>query len=800
MIEPYRIDGRLGRLNTLVQEVNEREEPDAMIVLAHETPLKVAPGLDPQQVDLICGGHSHEIVAETSKNGIPCIQGNYNGNGFASAVLVFDGNGGVTVEDLKYTSVTDDWSAFYDTAENAARLDPEMMEISHAGWDAIREEMSEVLGYIDTPVIREDHIGADSAGNWITGLYLRATKELGTVAAFYNEGGIRTNFTIPRGKKTRDITVYDVYTINPFSNSLLVYEINGSELARQLADGLKWSNYGDQMSGLTFTYTATGDDTMDRADREYTILSVTLDDGTQVDLNDTETLYRVCTSTYSATQVKSVFSGKEPVVPEAEAPVDNEAIIRQLREEGLANGGRIPVDTGPRGTEVKPAAAETAKLTVSLPETVRGYTPCEIVITSPVAGEAELKLFDETQNLWLIRKEQIAAGENRIPWDGLGEFGERLFACAYRFLVKVKTTEGTELSAESRFNISGTTQTLVYALPSSDVLYLDKNEKWFVECFVSAQCLVRMEVEDAEGNVVYARDEEIRDPDGVCLNWSGAVNLREKIPAGEYTVRMWGKLNPSYVCSFPLTVKDSGSPKPAVAATGPILPERGMSEEEVWAVMMQPSVVINANGTSRNFKLYSAPNLGSRSAGTLHCALQGLEVLDTDGTWAHIRAWRHEDGQPVEGYYPLKQLTVSAPSPHYGVLIDKREQTLTLYQEGHAVGTVPVSTGLASPGNKYRETPAGAYLIDVHNGSSFAQDGYRYEYPLIYDGRYFIHGVGYTRSGRIRDYSNNQKLLGQKASHGCVRVSVMLQEGCNFNMYWLWSHLPYHTRVIILDD
>ena len=31
-------------------------------------------------------------------------------------------------------------------------------------------------------------------------------------------------------------------------------------------------------------------------------------------------------------------------------------------------------------------------------------------------------------------------------------------------------------------------------------------------------------------------------------------------------------------------------------------------------------------------------------------------------------------------------------------------------------------------------------------------------------------------------------------------VSVTLQEGCKFNIYWLWAHLPYHTRVIILDD
>lgn len=447
------------------------------------------------------------------------------------------------------------------------------------------------------------------------------------------------------------------------------------------------------------------------------------------------------------------------------------------------------------------AAAGAEELTVSLPEKVKGYTPCEIVIASPVAGEAELKLLDPVRNVWLTRKEQIQEGENVLPWDGLGEFGDRMFAGPYRFLVKVTGTDGTEQSAEAKFEISGTTPTLVYALPSSETLYTEKGEKWFVECFVSAECLVRMEVTDKDGSVVYVKEEKIKDPDGICLNWSGALDNRKKIPAGEYTVRMWSKLNPDYVRSFPLTVKNEAPEKLTVGPTGPVVPERGMSEEEIWEIMMKSSVVIDDNGTFRRFDLYSTKNaLRTRTVGTLRCALQGLEVLDTDGTWAYVRAWRHEDGKPVEGYYMQKKLMVVKPSAHYGILIDKRDQTLTLYEDGHAVGSVPVSTGLIEGIETYRETPAGAFLTDVHTGASFAQEGYRYEYPLRYDGGNYIHGVGYSRTSRVRDYSENQKLLGQKASHGCTRVSVMLQEGCKFNIYWLWAHLPYHTRVIILDD
>ena len=449
---------------------------------------------------------------------------------------------------------------------------------------------------------------------------------------------------------------------------------------------------------------------------------------------------------------------------------------------------------------VMPVLAETEGLKISLPETVKGYTPCEIVIESPVAGEVELKLFDMTQNLWLVRKEQISEGKNTILWDGLGEYGERMFAGPYRFVAKVKGTDGTELSGAVKFTINGTTQTLVYALPSSETLYLDKGEKWFVECFVSAECLVAMEVKNADGERAYYREEQISNPDGVSIAWAGSIDSKTKIPAGEYTVNMWSKLNPGYVCSFPLTVKETTPPKPEIAATGPVMPERGMSDEEIWEIMMKPSVVIDSNGTFRRFKLYSKPNTSARAVGTLRCALQGVEVLDVEGAWAHVRASCHEDGQQAEGYLLLKQLTVYSPGTHYGVLIDKREQTLTVYQDGKKVGTVPVSTGLVTPGNTYRETPAGAFLTDVHTGSSFAQEGYRYEYPLRYDGGNYIHGLGFIRNGRARDYSNNLQKLGQKASHGCTRVSLFLQEGCPINMYWLWIHLPYHTRIIVLDD
>jgi 2',3'-cyclic-nucleotide 2'-phosphodiesterase (5'-nucleotidase family) len=283
---------------------------------------------------------------------MPYLQARCYAQGYATAVItVADGN--VSVGSLKYTDITAKPDALTDKEENLKKLDETVLDISYVAWNAAWEEMSEVLGIIDTPVRKSGDVGANTAGNWLTGLLLEGTKEYGTVAAFYNNGGIRTNFTIPAGEKTRLITANDIYTIAPFGNTVLMYDITGKELAKQLAGALAHSNLGDQVSGLKYTYRATGNEGMDRADRTYTILGITLDDGREVDINDDKTLYRVCITNYSSTLPGSVFEHKTPVIPEAEAPADHELLVEVLRKLRDAGDGHIPVDTGERGREVK---------------------------------------------------------------------------------------------------------------------------------------------------------------------------------------------------------------------------------------------------------------------------------------------------------------------------------------------------------------------------------------------------------------------------------------------------------------
>ena len=446
------------------------------------------------------------------------------------------------------------------------------------------------------------------------------------------------------------------------------------------------------------------------------------------------------------------------------------------------------------------ASGAEDRFLVSLPKTVKGYTPCEIRITAPVAGDAVLRLYDAKKNPWLVLHASVHPGENTLPWNGLGEHLERLFAGPYHFDATLNGEDGLSRTATARFKISGTTPALVYALPSSETLYLDGSEDWFVECYVSFECTVAMEIRNESG-VLCTREERFGDVDGGGgqFRWKGSLGRNETIPPGEYTVLLHSLPNPDYTVSFPLHVLESRPGVPEVKETGPIVPERGMSDAEIWEFMMKPSVVLADFGADTDRNLYAAPSARSRVAATLGSDTQALEVLGFEGGWARVRAWSHMDGQAAAGYIRKSALTVCTPGTHYGLLIDKQDQTMAVYRDGQKIAVMPVSTGKPTKKAPSRETPAGAFLTDLRMGASFAQAGYRYEYPIRYDGVNIIHGLGYVRTGRVRDYSHNLPLLGQKASHGCVRVSPFVTESCPINIYWLWTHLPYHTRVIILE-
>ena len=347
--EEYEIHADLAEFSQRVKEINLTEQPAITIVVAHAAPEAIADALDPADVDLVTGANSNDTVCGFASSGVAYIQTDKDAKGFSRAVLVIDKDGNITFEDLSYTSIVDEPEKLYDTSANAENLDQDIMAISHAAWDSINDQMNEALGYIETSIENQDVISGNTTagGNFVTSMILEYMKKEGVVAAFYNGGGVCKDFVVPQDGMLQ-ISVGDIYTLCPFNNSLLIYELNGEELARQLANGFVNGDFGDQVSGLTFEYKNNGTE----EEPVIEIVSITLSNGTEVDLTDKDTKYKVCITNYSAELEGSIFAGKTPLKPATEAPVDNAAIISVLRDRREKGDIQIPTDHNARGTLV----------------------------------------------------------------------------------------------------------------------------------------------------------------------------------------------------------------------------------------------------------------------------------------------------------------------------------------------------------------------------------------------------------------------------------------------------------------
>ena len=360
-IAPYDIDPSIEKLNAKIESIVAAENPDVVVVVAHASPRGLANSVNSELVDLVVGGHSHTVSYGVTDNGVAYIQGNCQAKGYANAKIQFNTETKeVTVVNPSYVNTTgrDNTQNLFDTEGNT-KLDPTVLAISHASWDAVKDDMSEVLGVADQSITRRARIGNSSstiAGNWLTGLMLEATKELNTVVAFTNSGGIRCDLMANEGETTRTVTVGDIYAITPFGNRLYTYDLTGAELAATVENSFMNSNYGDQFSGMVVKYTAEpdGKDEEGRPVRgARTVVSIVLDDGTVVDIKDNTKTYRVAVNEYCATLPGSVFENKTPVQNVNEAPVDNISAIEALRAIGKANNGKLPLDLTERCVKVE---------------------------------------------------------------------------------------------------------------------------------------------------------------------------------------------------------------------------------------------------------------------------------------------------------------------------------------------------------------------------------------------------------------------------------------------------------------
>lgn len=237
-------------------------------------------------------------------------------------------------------------------------------------------------------------------------------------------------------------------------------------------------------------------------------------------------------------------------------------------------------------------------------------------------------------------------------------------------------------------------------------------------------------------------------------------------------------------------------------------------EEIVWQVLTQPMTVLRGKQREQICVRKRPEESCTDYVGVVTCASQGVHVLEESGDWTLIEAYSSaEEGSAVQvwaerfqGYVKTELLQTLEVSQEYGLVIDKLQQRLFVYKEGKLFSTLLCSTGFPREDTPFNETPAGEYAIVSWVGGFWAETLYC-DMGLRINSGIMIHEVPCTiekneeTGEETRDYHRCERYLGEKASHGCIRVQRELTPE-RVNAKWLWNNLSRKpvTKVIIWDE
>ena len=184
------------------------------------------------QFDLIIG-HSHTLLEKpVMENGVMIVQ--------AGANLKYIGKTTLTIENGHVTGRRDE-------VIPVTVLNKENQEVrKRIDHYNDNKEFSKVIGIAEKPVS-----GLDELGSLMTDAL---SSELKVDFAFQNKGGIRI-FELAEG----NITLKDVYKLDPFNNQVVVLNMNAEEIKSLICYGYKQEKEIDlQVSGMSYTVTDNG--------------------------------------------------------------------------------------------------------------------------------------------------------------------------------------------------------------------------------------------------------------------------------------------------------------------------------------------------------------------------------------------------------------------------------------------------------------------------------------------------------------------------------------------------------------
>ena len=434
---------------------------------------------------------------------------------------------------------------------------------------------------------------------------------------------------------------------------------------------------------------------------------------------------------------------------------------------------------------------------------IRAFDNNILTVSSEDGGVLTIEATDGTIPLKEPVKDlHIDGGEVEIPWDGLSFGGEPVRQGKRTLRATLTGTDRTVERTEITVEAGPPRSAVVCCLPVTRYFCANGKSTLRIEVTMSSAGAYEITIapKDHPEEVAWRRrgTDDARSP--MVVKWEGKGKKGRYCAPGEYIISAWSRSCPDRVQTAELTLLEKPLPEPELAVTGSLIPEDLSDDEAVWASLTAP-VTVGSGSEGQGLYILSEKRRGDDWAGTVACRTVGVAVLEICGDgWVRVGAWRQSDGFYTEGYVKADKLRVIRPNQRYGAVVDKKAQTLTVYEYGKKLGTVKVSTGFTTMASREADTHCGVFLLGTRM-QAFMTDGHWYDYPIRIEAGNLIHQAGYAREDGRRNFSEEIAALGTKASHGCIRVDPRAtEENGGINAWWIWTHMGHDCKIIVLPE
>lgn len=466
------------------------------------------------------------------------------------------------------------------------------------------------------------------------------------------------------------------------------------------------------------------------------------------------------------------------------------------------------------------ALAASTPTWTEIPDQVRPGKSVRLIAACTGTADVLVLEADGSVLATLAQSEEAQDGEIRLYWDGYDDSGEAVPPGDYTLRIR----QGEAIS--DTVLVIGEEAPMILSLDADD--FCDGDWHATVETSVPGTLTLTLATHDGDVELLatscYAGETE--------LQWDGMINY--KIVANgdwEMTLRLTDESGDSsspetftVTMDWPSLATDIEYHTPA--EDSPITCDHDpcywnlnmgeMDEAAIWEILTQPVTVVKGKQRER-VKLRAEPSDKCTDyVGEVTCSSQAVHILEEQDGWTLVEVYSSSaEGSKVkvwalkvQGWIKTSLLEEKDVDQEYGLVVDKLQQRMYLFKDGHLYSTLLVSTGFPKASAPFNETPAGEFLIVSWTGGFYSEELYC-DYALRINSGILIHEVpcypiyadGSTTEIVDKDFANFESYLGEKASHGCIRTQRRkTPEGVN--MKWLWDNLnrKQPTKVIIWDE